>query len=139
VEFSPPDYAQKRPSRTDGTHPSVNVRVPGIGELTDHTTHWLLTYDACHHGQAFARVGMDEHQAAAAYVRRHYARCLTCGLATRPVAVHTSNVAPELMLSPRELTTIVTALRAFGQSDLAGRLEEVLQHVRRTAGPPRLP
>jgi hypothetical protein len=130
VEFFPPDYPQARPIRTEVTQPTVNFRVQGIGELTDHDTYWILTYDDCNHSQAFARVGLDEFQAAAVYVRRHYARCLTCGLTTRPVAVQMTDVGPDLMLSPGELAIIVSALRAYGQADLATRLDETLRHAR---------
>jgi hypothetical protein len=34
------------------------------------------------------------------------------------------------MLSPGELEIIVNALRAFGQTDLASRLDEILRHAR---------
>jgi hypothetical protein len=130
VEFFPPDFPHTRPIRTEVQQPADSFRVQGIGELTDHDTYWLLTYDDCNHSQAFARVGLDEAQAAAVYVRRHYARCLSCGLTTRPVALQTTNIGPDLMLSPGELEIIVNALRAFGQTDLASRLDEILRHAR---------
>jgi hypothetical protein len=59
------------------------MRIEGIGTLTPHRDCWRLVYDRCDHVQEFPSVGLEEAEAAAREVRRHYAECLTCRLGLR--------------------------------------------------------
>ncbi len=108
------------------------MRVQGVGELTDAGSYWRLVYDDCGHVQALAREGLDDPEGAVFFVRRHYAKCLTCTLADRPVAAETPNVDPDqvhLVLSADELGVIVSALRSSDRPELADRLNKVLRQL----------
>ena len=123
------------PSAIPSTHVSSDrLRVGDIGEVTAVGPCWRLAYDHCDHVQEFAREGLKDPEGAAFFVRRHYAQCLTCALANRPVAAETPNVRPDrvhLMLKPDELATIVIALRAIGLHGFADRLDKVLRQLGR--------
>jgi hypothetical protein len=53
-------------------------RLQGVGKLTRFDSYWRLIYNACGHTQEFAREGLDDLDAVAVFVRRHYADCLSC-------------------------------------------------------------
>jgi hypothetical protein len=111
-------------------HPLADMKVQGVGELTDHSTYWRLTYAECGHVQEFAREGLDEPEDAAFYVWRHYGQCLTCARA-RPTAVEL-NVEPEqfhLVLRLDELAVTIAALRFVDQLELAERLDSIRRQV----------
>jgi hypothetical protein len=59
------------------------MQLEGIGELSDHGTHWHLVYDFCRHYQLFARDGLEDPQRAIREVQRYFADCLTCRLLAR--------------------------------------------------------
>jgi hypothetical protein len=107
------------------------MRVDGIGELSDHALYWRLTYDRCGHVQDFARVGLAEADSAVIYVRRHYARCLTCGPDAPPPGetpdTHSHQV--RVVLNPDELAVTIAALRSVDQPALAERLAAILQQI----------
>jgi hypothetical protein len=115
-------------------HFLVDMKVQGVGELTNEGSYWRLVYYDCGHVQAFAREGLDDPEGAAFFVRRHYAKCLTCALAHRPVPAESLIVDPDqvhLVLSAEELGAIVSALRSTHRPELADRLAEVLRQLRR--------
>jgi len=60
----------------------MSDHLQGIGELTDLGTSWRLVYDRCLDLQLFARSGLENLEAAARFVRRNFAECLTCRAAT---------------------------------------------------------
>ncbi len=110
------------------------MKVQGVGELTDDGSYWRRVYNDCGHAQALAREGLDDPEGAAFFVRRHYAKCLACTLANRPVAAATLNVDPDqvhLVLSADELGAIVSVLRSSDRPELADRLDEVLRQLGR--------
>jgi hypothetical protein len=115
------------------------MRVQGIGELTEHDTHWHLTHDDCGHVQVFALEGLDDPEAAVFLVRRLYAKCPTCALANTAVAAETPTVEPNqfhLVLGRDGLAAIVAAvaaLRVVGLAALAERLDAILP---RSSRPP---
>jgi hypothetical protein len=59
------------------------MQVEAVGDLVDLKTHWQLVYKRCGHVQIMGRLGLEDAERAHAYVRRNYARCLTCELAQR--------------------------------------------------------
>jgi hypothetical protein len=82
----------------------VDMRMQGVGELTDHDTHWYLAYDDCSHGQVVARVGLEEPERAARFVRRYFAQCLTCRLeSARPPGDSAHLAAKSLGIDPGDL------------------------------------
>lgn len=110
-------------------HGLIDMRVQGVGELTDHDTYWHLIYDDCGHVQVFAREGLDEPEGAAFFVRRHYIECLTCVLTNRLVVAEAPNVDSDqfhLVLRRDELTAIVFALRSSDRPELVERLDAIL-------------
>lgn len=59
---------------------AASMQVEAFGDLIDFKTHWQLVYKQCGHLQVLARLGLEDAERAQAYVRRNYARCLTCEL-----------------------------------------------------------
>ncbi len=121
-------------------HGLIDMRVQGVGELTDHDTYWHLIYDDCGHVQVFAREGLDEPEGAAFFVRRHYGECLTCALTNKLVVTETPNVDSDqfhLVLRRDELSAIVFALRSSDHPELVERLDAILRSNQ--AGRPQRP
>ena len=56
------------------------MHIRGIGELANGGQVWRLTYADCRHQQEFAGDWLQDDDQAARVVRKHYARCLMCGL-----------------------------------------------------------